>query len=89
VKHPDAVVDGLVMEFKTVTGNIRKIAENFKAAREKAENVFLKIDAPLSRHAVTRRLSGVIRSKGYTFGVIWTYFTNTGEMNYWAVDDLK
>lgn len=88
-KHPDAIVDGLIMEFKTITGNIRKIGENYKAAMEKAENVFLKIDAPLTRHAVTRRLSGVIRVKGYPSGVIWAYFTNTGEMNYWTVDDLR
>jgi hypothetical protein len=88
-KHPDAIVDGLIMEFKTVTGNIRKIAGNFKAAKEKAENVFLKIDAPLTRHAVTRRLSGLIRLKGYTSGVIWAYFTNIGEMNYWSVNDLR
>ena len=89
VKHPDAIVDGLIMEFKTITGNIRKIGENYKAARAKAENVFLKIDAPLTRHAVTRRLSGVIRANGYHCGVIWVYFTNTGEMNYWTVHDLR
>jgi hypothetical protein len=87
-KRPDAIVDGLVMEFKTITGNIRKVSENFKDAREKAENVFLKIDAPLGRHAVTGRLSGVIKAKGYTSGVIWVYFTNTGEMNYWTVNAL-
>lgn len=88
-KHPDAVVDGLIMEFKTITGNIRKVGENFKSAREKAENVFLKIDPPFTRHVVTRRLSGVIRNKGYLSGMIWAYFTNAGEMNYWTVDDLK
>jgi hypothetical protein len=89
MKHPDAVVDGMIMEFKTVTGNVRKIGENYKAARLKAENVFLKIDAPLPRRAVTRRLSGVIRAKGYTSGVIWVYFTNTGGFDYWKVDDLR
>ncbi|MDR0719200.1 MAG: hypothetical protein LBF78_06145 [Treponema sp.] len=88
-KHPDAVVDGVIMEFKTITGNIRKIAGNYKAARKKAENVFLKVDAPLTRHAVTRKLSGVIREKGYMAGVIWAYFTNAGEMAYWTVDDLR
>jgi hypothetical protein len=31
-KHADAVVNGWVMEFKTITGNIRKVAENFKSA---------------------------------------------------------
>lgn len=88
-KHPDAIVDGLVMEFKNITGNIRKVGENFKSARLKVENVFLKIDAPLTRHIVTRRLSGVIRNKGYVLGLIWIYFTNTGEINYWSVDDLR
>jgi hypothetical protein len=70
-------VDGAVFEFKTVTGNIRKVAENYKVARKKSENVFLKIDALLTRQSVTRRLSGVIRDKGYTSGVIWAYFTDT------------
>ena len=36
-KHPDAIVDGFIMEFKTVSGNERKIRENFKDARKKAE----------------------------------------------------
>ncbi|MDR3303364.1 MAG: hypothetical protein LBS86_03030, partial [Treponema sp.] len=26
-KHPDAIVDGFIMEFKTITGNERKIRE--------------------------------------------------------------
>jgi hypothetical protein len=49
MKHPDAAAGGLTVEFKTVTGNIRRTAGNVKAAGEKPENVFLKIDPPLSR----------------------------------------
>ena len=64
-KHPDAIVDGLIMEFKTVTGNERKIKEKFKEAREKAENVFLQIDPLFSRRTVARKLAGIIRSKGH------------------------
>ena len=39
-KHPDAIVDGLIMEFKTVSGNERKIRENFKDARKKQKTYF-------------------------------------------------
>jgi hypothetical protein len=64
-KHPDAVVDGLIMEFKTVSGNERKIKEKYKEARDKAENVFLQIDSSFSYRTVIRKLSGAIRGKGY------------------------
>jgi len=40
VKYPDAVVDGCIMEFKTVTGSIRQIEERYKEARAKTKNIF-------------------------------------------------
>ena len=64
-KHPDAIVDGLIMKFKTITGNIRKTGENFKAAREKSENVFFMIMPGYSKEAVQRKLKGTIIGKGY------------------------
>ena len=83
VKHPDAVVDGYVMEFKTITGSIRQVEERYKEARDKTEYVFLKIDAPLTRHDVTRKLSGYIERKGYSGGVVFAYFTQSGEFYRW------
>jgi len=88
-RHPDAIVDGLIMEFKTVSGNERKIKEKYKEAREKAENVFLQIDPPFSHRTVVRKLSGSIRGKGYKSGLIWVYFKHTGKMFYWTVEGLK
>lgn len=88
-KHPDAVVDGLIMEFKTITGNIRKIAENFKAAREKAENVFLKIVSDFSKDTVQWKLRRTIINKEYQGGLIIAYFAETGKTFYWDVDDLR
>ena len=88
-KHPDAIVDGLIMEFKTVSGNERKIREKYKGAREKAENVFLQIDPPFSQRTVARKLSGTIRGKGYKSGLLWVYFKHTGKMVYWTVEGLK
>jgi hypothetical protein len=88
MKHPDAVVDGLIMEFKTITGNIRKIAGNFKAARKKAENIFLKVDAGFSQEIVLEKLIGTVRRGGYRGGLIITHFTRSGKTYYWNIDDL-
>jgi hypothetical protein len=89
VKYPDAVVDGFVMEFKTITGNIRQIEERFKESMKKAESVFLKIDSGLSRHEVSRKLAGIIAQKGYRGGLVIVYFTRTAELFRWNIDDLK
>ena len=88
-KYPDAVVDGIIMEFKTVLGNERKIKEKYKEAREKADNVFLQINSPFSQRTVVSKLLGTIRGKGYETGLIWVYFSQSGKMVYWSVEDLK
>jgi hypothetical protein len=88
VKHPDAIVDGCIMEFKTITGSIRQVEERYKEARAKTGYVFLKIDAHLARHDVTRKLSGYIGRKGYSGGVILAYFTQTGEFYQWTEAEL-
>ena len=88
-KHPDAIVDGRIMEFKTVSGNERKIKEKFKEAMEKADNVFLQIDPPFSPKTVARKLAGTIRGKNYNAGLIWVYFTHSEKMAYWTIEGLK
>jgi hypothetical protein len=88
IKHPDAAVDGFIMEFKAITGSIRQVEERYKEARAKAAHVFLKIDAPLARHDVTRKLSGYIKRKGYSGGTILAYFSNSGEFYQWSETEL-
>jgi hypothetical protein len=88
VKHPDAVVDGNVMEFKTITGSIRQVEARYKEARAKTRHVFLNIDAPLSRHGVTRKLSGYIERKGYSGGVILAHFAESNEFYCWREEEL-
>jgi hypothetical protein len=88
-KHPDAIVDEMIVEFKTVSGNERKIKEKYKEAREKADNVFLQIDPPFSHRTVAGKLSGSIRGKGYKSGLIWVYFKQTGKIVCWTVEGLK
>ncbi|GHV88170.1 hypothetical protein AGMMS50267_05300 [Spirochaetia bacterium] len=61
--------------------------------REKWEaletDVFLKIDAHLTRHDVTRKLSGYIERKGYSGGIITVYFTQSGEFYRWGEAELR
>jgi hypothetical protein len=87
-KHPDAIVDGDIWEFKTVTGGLPKVVKRYKEAREKSEHIFLKIDAPHTRHHITRSLSGFIGKKGFTGGIVLVYFTDTGEFCQWTEAEL-
>jgi len=87
-KFPDAVVDGLIMEFKTVTGSIRQVEARYKEARVKTPNIFMVIVAQLSRHEVTRKLSGYIKRKGYSGGIILAYFSQSGEFYRWSEAEL-
>ena len=89
VKFPDAVVDGLVMEFKTITGGIRQVESRYKEARIKAENIFLLIVSPLSKHDFTRKLSGYIKRKGYSGGHIFAFFAANDEFYQWSEDELS
>jgi hypothetical protein len=88
-KHPDAVVDGFLMEFKTVTGKVERIGEHYREAREKAEHVFFKIDGVMTLDEVRQTLAHIIAIKGYTNGLIIAYFTETGHLQFWDVNDLK
>jgi len=87
-KHPDAIVDGFIMEFKTITGKVRQVEEHLRSARKKAENVFLKIDSPLTLEDVYRKIIGTVRSAHYRNGLIIVHFTQTGKTFYWNIDAL-
>jgi activator of 2-hydroxyglutaryl-CoA dehydratase len=89
-KHPDAVVDGKLIEFKTITGNIREVERRYKESRHQAENVFLKIDNPsLTTEAVLSKLIDKTRKSGYSGGMITVYFSSTKKWYFWEVDHLK
>ncbi|MDR3343372.1 MAG: hypothetical protein LBT14_11420 [Treponema sp.] len=65
VKHPDAVVDGFVMKFKTITGSIHQVEHRFKESTKKAERVFFKIDAPLSKAEVFKKVQWISFQKNF------------------------
>ena len=87
-KHPDAIVNEYVMEFKTITGNIREVEKRFKESRLKADSVFFKIDSHLSKEEVIRKLKVVIIQKAYKNGKVIAYFTENEKLYFWDVNDL-
>ena len=89
-KYPDAVVDGYVTEFKTITGGIRQVERRYKKAKEKNPAcIFMLIDADLKPDNVKWKLSGYIKRKGLADNsIILAYFTKSDEFHEWSEDEL-
>ena len=88
IKYPDAVVDGNIMEFKTITGSIRQVEARYKEARKKTKYIFMLINANISKHDFTRKLAGYIKKKGYTGGLISVLFVQSNEFCQWNEEKL-
>jgi hypothetical protein len=69
IPGPDAIVNGKIFEFKTITGGIGKVEKHFRDSRKQGGNVYIRIvDPKITRNDVIRKLSGVINSDNYTGG---------------------
>ena len=88
-KHPDAVVDGIIMEFKTITGGAERIQDHYREARKKADRIFFRINSDISTKAVLKNLIERVRNSGYTGGLIMAYFAYKDKLYYWSEDVLK
>jgi len=49
---PDAIVNGLLFEFKTVTGRINKVGRRFSESRIQGKNVYIRVENPRHTKAV-------------------------------------
>ena len=92
---PDAIVNGLFFEFKTVTGKIKKVGKRFTESREQGENVYIRVDNPCHTKAgVLRCLVGTINHKdykgGYKGNIVFTVGSEEQEKTYFIkIKDLK
>ena len=101
-KKYDAIVDGLVFEFKNIAGNASTIETLFFRSRSQAPNVFLNLEnSPLSKREILATLHGA-RNKpetphrhGYDYhnkfsgGKIILKIRSQDDLVYMDVDDLK
>lgn len=92
---PDAIVNGKLFEFKTITGRIGKVEKHFRDSRKQGGNVYIcVVDPKITRNDVIRKLSGIINSNDYTGGfkgdVVFTIGTEKYEKTYFLkIKDLK
>ena len=92
---PDAVVNGTLYEFKTVTGRLDKVGARFRDSREQGNNVYIRIENPkLTKPRVVRYLAGFINNKkyegGYNGNLILTFGTGRNEKTYfYRIRDFK
>ena len=77
---PDALVDGIPFEFKTVTGGIGKIEKHFRDSRKQGPNTFILVANPnIAKNDVTRKLSGIVNSDDYGGGFEGTVIFTVGK----------
>ncbi|MFP3041599.1 hypothetical protein LQZ19_07215 [Treponema primitia] len=93
VSRADAIVNGFIMEFKTITGSIDRIEKNFRKSRKQSDNVFLKIENPeITIEMVKDKLTSTINDKNYHggyFGMIYIFLEKTNKFYYYTVDMFK
>jgi SPP1 gp7 family putative phage head morphogenesis protein len=80
IPGPDAIVNGKIFEFKTITGGIGKVEKHFRDSRKQGGNAYLRITDPkITRDDVIRKLSGVVNNDDYTGGFKGDVFFTVGE----------
>ena len=96
-KKYDAIVNGLMMEFKNIHGSsVRTLRDHFLTSRGQAPNVFINLEnSPLTRHQVMSTLYGAINCEDYgkknKFEEGSIILKTQGQTNllYLNIDDLK
>jgi len=95
VPGPDALVNGTLYEFKTITGGIDKVERRFRQSRDQEQNVFIRIMNPnISRSDVIRKMYCVINDRKYTGGFKGNMIFSVGQgssekLYYIRIKDLK
>ena len=72
-------MDGVLFEFKTVTGGIGKIEKHFRDSHKQGPNTFIRVANPkITRADVLRKLSGIVNSNDYCRGFEGTVIFTVG-----------
>lgn len=86
-KNPDGIMDGLIFEFKDVTGNLDTMAKRFHEARKQSENVYIFLESHYPFKSVYKKLKGEVNDSHYKRGKIYLALLGT----FYTIDisDLK
>ena len=86
----DAVVNGKLFEFRTVTGNARTLEWEFRKAKKKGDdvNVFINIKSGISRNETERRIKLVIdRHSEYSGKIVVSW--KGGRPHFWDTNSFR
>ena len=90
---PDAIVDGILFEFKEVTGSINKVGARFKDSRIQGNNVYIRVANPsLTKRKVFDYFGRYVNNKNYKGGYKGNIIFSFGddEMTYsFKIKDFK
>jgi len=95
ISGPDALVNGILFEFKTVTGSIKRVETRFRESREQGQNVFIRVMNPnITRSDVIGKIYGVVNGSNYTGGfkgnmIFSVRQGNFETLHYTRIGDLK
>jgi hypothetical protein len=97
----DTVLDGAIVELKTISGNRTTLGKSFKKGYKqglsmletypeiKAEhNVFLRLYTPFTIESVRAKIAGELKNSSDKGSCI-CYFEATEEIYYWTYDELR
>jgi len=95
IPGPDALVNGSLFEFKTVTGSIKRVETRFRESRDQGRNVYIRIINPsITRNDVIQKIYNVVNSSKYRGGFkgnfIFSIKRDSSENVYYIkISDLK
>ena len=87
-KNADALMDGILTEFKAITGGENAISHRFREALHQGNNIYLKIDSMIKEKRIRQILHGVLKDKNCK-GLVYCYITEKKKMYCWKMTDLK
>ena len=95
VPGPDALVNGILYEFKTITGGIDKVERRFRESRDQGQNVFIRVMNPnVTKHNIIRKMYSVVNDPKYSGGFKGSLIFSVGQgvnetLYYVKISDLK
>jgi len=98
--HADTVIDGVIIEIKTVSGNRATLGKSFRRGYKQGRSllkkhglniehsVFLRIYTPFYIESVRAKIAGELKNTTDD-GFCICYFEATEELYYWTYDELR
>jgi hypothetical protein len=98
--HADTVIDGVIVEIKTVSGNRATLGKSFRRGYKQGRSllkkhgitaghsVFLRVFTPFSVESVRAKIAGELKNSTDE-GCCICYFEAAEELYYWTYDELS